>query len=114
MLKITQRQDASPRSLVLVLEGRLAGLWVEELDAYCRKMSENDHHCAVLDLTGVTFIDADGKSLLSRLWNRGAELRASGCLTRCVIEEITGGGRFDSSSKNDDKVVSRVTQHNEP
>ncbi len=110
MLKITQRHDASPRSIVLVLEGRLAGLWVEELDAYCRKMSENEHHCTVLDLTGVTFIDADGKLLLSRLWNRGAELRASGCLTRCVIEEITGGGRFDSSSKNDDKVASRVTQ----
>lgn len=110
MLKITQQQGASPKSLFLVLEGRLTGLWVEELDAYCRRISEDDHHCTVLDLTGVTFVDAAGKSLLARLWNRGAELRASGCLTRCVVEEITRGGRFDPSSKNDDKVASRVTQ----
>jgi len=50
----------------------------------------------MIDLTGVTFIDADGKALLTKLWQQGAELRALGCLTRCVVEEITGAGRIDS------------------
>lgn len=92
MLKITQQRGVSPHSLLLVLEGRLAGSWVEELDAYWRKMSEEDHHRAVIDLAGVTFVDADGKSLLARLWGQGAELQASGCLTRCIVDEITRDG----------------------
>ena len=96
MLKITQQRGASSRSLFLVLEGRLAGLWVEELDAYCRKMSKDNHHGTVLDLTGVTFVDVAGKSLLARLWRQGAELRASGCLTRCIVEEITKTSRVRS------------------
>lgn len=110
MLKITQQRGATPHSLFVVLEGRLAGPWVEELDAYCRKMFEDHHHCAVLDLTGVTFVDKDGKSLLARLWGQGAELRASGCLTRCIVEEITKGGTFNASSKDEDKFASRATQ----
>jgi anti-anti-sigma regulatory factor len=96
MLKITPRPGASPRSLFLILEGRLAGLWVEELDAYCRKISEDDQRCTMVDLTGVTFIDAAGKSLLAHLWCQGAELRASGCLTRCVVAEITKTSRLKS------------------
>jgi anti-anti-sigma regulatory factor len=111
MLKITQQRGATSHSLFLVLEGRLAGPWVEELDAYCRKMSEDDQHCAVLDLTGVTFVDTDGKSLLARLWEQGAELRASGCLTRCVVDEITGASRIDPSNRNRDKLASKVPQN---
>jgi hypothetical protein len=48
-------------------------------------------------LTGVTFLDADGKALLTKLWQQGAELFAAGCLTRCVVEEIMGSGRVGSS-----------------
>jgi anti-anti-sigma regulatory factor len=48
----------------------------------------------VIDLAGVTFIDADGKTLLTMLWRQGATLRASGCLTRCMVEEITGACRI--------------------
>jgi len=58
----------------------------------------------VIDLTGVTFIDANGKALLTRLWQQGAELRAVGCLIRCVVEEITGSSRLASSSMNHNKV----------
>lgn len=89
MLKITGQEDKG-RGVALVIEGRLAGPWVAELDAYCRALSEHQQHCAKIDLGGVTFIDADGKALLARLWREGAELRASGCLTRCLVEELTG------------------------
>jgi anti-anti-sigma regulatory factor len=95
LLKITPQRDAAVSSVSLVVEGRLAGIWVEELNTYCRKMSEEHQHCTVIDLTGVTFIDAMGKALLASLWRQGAELRASGCLTKCVVEEITGLDRSD-------------------
>ena len=92
MLKITGQRDAASDSMSLLLEGRLVGPWVEELNSYWRQMSVNQQSGTMIDLTSVTFIDADGKALLTRLWRQGAELRASGCLTRCIIEEITKVG----------------------
>ncbi|MCA1957438.1 MAG: hypothetical protein LDL14_02765 [Nitrospira sp.] len=90
MLKITGRYCAGESSISLVLEGRLAGPWVEELDKCWCRLSRSQQRTAVIDLVGVTFIDAAGKTLLDRLWREGATLRASGCLTRCIVEEITG------------------------
>src|SRR5262249_31655441 len=39
----------------------------------------------------VTFIDAAGKGLLSRISDQGAKLKAVGCMTRSIVEEITRG-----------------------
>ena len=97
MLKITEKKDAVPASMSIILEGRLAGPWVEELHSYWRQISGNQQSGAVIDLTGVTFIDANGKALLTKLWQQGAELRTSGCLTRCIVEEITKASRAGSS-----------------
>ncbi|HWV44563.1 MAG TPA: hypothetical protein VN039_00820 [Nitrospira sp.] len=88
MLKITEQRGTEVDSLTLVLEGRLAGPWVEELQTSWHALSANGHHHVVINLADVTYIDAEGKTLLARLWRQGAELRASGCLTRCVVEEI--------------------------
>jgi ABC-type transporter Mla MlaB component len=97
MLKITEQQDVGSDSMSLMLEGRLAGPWVMELHECIVQASANQRRCARIDLGGVTFIDGDGKALLARLWREGAELRASGCLTRCVVEEIVGVGQVDQS-----------------
>ena len=97
MLKITQHQDAASESVSFVLEGRLAGPWVEELDTCWRVGGANLQSRTVVDLTGVTFVDADGRALLTRMWQQGAELRAAGCLTRCIVEEITASRRGDTS-----------------
>jgi len=97
MLKITGQRGAASDSMSLKLEGKLAGPWVEELNSYWRQMAANLQGGAVVDLTGVTFVDAKGKALLTRMWERGAELRAAGCLTRCIVEEITKAGRAGSS-----------------
>jgi anti-anti-sigma regulatory factor len=99
MLKITGQRNTESAFLTLILEGRLAGPWVEALDAYRREMSENQQRCAMIDLTAVTFIDAKGKALLTQLWQQGVELRASGCLTRCLVDEITGATRQDAKKK---------------
>ena len=97
MLKITEKKDLVPAYMSIILEGRLAGPWVEELHSYWCQISGNQQSGAVIDLTGVTFIDANGNALLAKLWQQGAELRAAGCLNRCVVEEITGSGRVKSS-----------------
>ncbi len=90
MLKITEQRSTGSESWSLLLEGRLAGPWVEELNAYSRRMSVDEQQSATIDLTGVTFIDDNGKMLLARLWQQGVRLRAAGCLTKCIVEEITG------------------------
>ncbi|MGQ0694732.1 MAG: hypothetical protein ACT4OL_04055 [Nitrospiraceae bacterium] len=100
MLKITGQRDAAPDSMSLILEGRLAGPWVEELNTYWRQMSVNQKSCTVIDLTGVTFIDAEGKALLVDLWRQGANLQATGCLNRCIVDEITKPGSEDFSNRN--------------
>ena len=100
MLKITQHRDAASESVSFMLEGRLAGPWVEELGTCWRQITANSQSRAVVDLTGVTFVDADGKALLTRMWQQGADLRAVGCLTKCIVEEITKAGHADSSSSS--------------
>lgn len=86
MLKITTQPGT--KLTKLVLEGRLAGPWVEELERSWREVAGAQQSPVAVDLSGVTFIDPEGKALLSKMWQRGAKLHASGCLTRCIVEEI--------------------------
>jgi len=97
MLKITEQRNEGAESMSLILEGRLAGPWIEELNSYWRQMSGDRQIRTVVDLTGVTFVDAEGRALLIQMWQHGARLQAIGCLNRCVVEEITKGGRTGSS-----------------
>ena len=96
MLKITEQRGQERDAMSLVLEGRLAGAWVEQLETYCSMMVLNRQRCTMIDLTGVRFIDINGKALLSRLWRQGISLRATGCLNRCIVAEITGTSLTDS------------------
>jgi anti-anti-sigma regulatory factor len=88
MLKITMHTDG--HSTTFELEGRLAGPWVEELKG-CWERAAGSQGRVLVDLTEVTFIDSDGKALLTRMHREGAELKAAGCLTRCIVEAITRG-----------------------
>ena len=85
MLKITTR--VTPGVVVLELEGRLAGLWVRELEL-CWRSALTRHPSVRVNLSAVMFIDADGKELLDRMYRQGAELVAKGCLNKCIIEGI--------------------------
>jgi len=89
MLRITSRTDADGRTVV-VLEGRLAGAWADEL-ARCWATLASTHDagsiCVALD--AVTFIDTAGRSVLRTMHESGAALTASGPMTRAILEEIT-------------------------
>ncbi|HET7438840.1 MAG TPA: hypothetical protein VFJ56_05030 [Nitrospira sp.] len=100
MLKITKHRDEASESVSFMLEGRLAGPWVKELEACWRRTEVPPKSRAVVDLTGVTFVDADGRALLTKMWREGAEFRAAGCLTKCIVEEITKTDRGGSSTSS--------------
>jgi ABC-type transporter Mla MlaB component len=76
-------------SLTLKVEGRLAGPWaLEAHDCWQNLVASKPRTTIRVDLTGVTMIDATGKALLARAHADGAELVASGCLMRAIVEEM--------------------------
>jgi hypothetical protein len=89
MLKITTHDNRPGKTLQL--EGKLAGPWVGVLERCWRNVADlpgGPRPC--VDLTGVTFIDAAGKDLLRALHLAGADLVAVECMTRAIVESITG------------------------
>lgn len=71
------------------VEGKLCGPWVAELEkAWMKVAAEAPAEDVVADLSEVTFIDSEGRSLLCRMLQQGAELRADRLLPRFVIDEI--------------------------
>ncbi len=87
MLKITLHDSAL--EFRLTLEGRLSGLWVQELEQCWKTASSTTHgRKTVLDLGEVDFVDPAGESLLARLHAQGVELVAVTPLIRAVLQEI--------------------------
>lgn len=97
MLKITS--DNSQGSAQLTLEGRLAGVWVTELEQFWRHMAASEQGSLIVDLRGVTFIEETGKALLAEMWREGAELIAAGCCNKPMIEQITGSRQSDTTDR---------------
>ena len=85
MLKISQTGKAN-RSVTLKLEGRVVGPWVAELRQICDQLLTGGR-ALKLDLSDVSFADADGVSALSHLKSRGV------VVTNCspfVEEQLKG------------------------
>ena len=86
MLRITSyRTDTTA---TLKVEGRIAGEWVGELSKAATTAEETSR--VVLDLGGVTYVDADGASLLRALRNRGFALAECSAFVSSLID---GGSR---------------------
>ena len=82
--------DDNPRVLTFRLEGRLEGVWIQELEACLESSLARPSDSTVrVDLTGVTFVDAAGKRSLSDIHKRGAQFVAADCLTKAIVEEVT-------------------------
>jgi len=87
MLKITIHNAMN--AATLKLEGRLAGPWVSELERSWRAVKDDSRDKPVLiDLCEVTFVDAEGRKLLSRLYEQGARMQTFGCMAKGIVEEI--------------------------
>ena len=92
MLRITTRDDG-PRT-VIVLEGRLVGPWVDQLEAcWSHELATREPGSIQILLADVVFVDAAGRKLLQSIHDRGAQLTAANLLTRVILEEVERSGR---------------------
>jgi anti-anti-sigma factor len=97
MLRISQRAaENEGGATCLRLEGQVTGPWVEELRRVCTEALGNNGHSTghvVIDLAGVSFLDADGIALFQELAARRV------LFTDCssfVAEQLRGVADVDS------------------
>jgi anti-anti-sigma regulatory factor len=87
MLKITIKEAAEARTVLL--EGILAGPWVDELEqTWLTLIGKHFDRLVVVDLSGVTFVGPEGKKVLGWIYEEGAELRGADVMNKAIIEEI--------------------------
>ena len=87
MFRVTIRQAGTAESWEL--EGSLSGKWAQELERCWRERTSNGTGALrQVHLKAVSYIDADGKRLLSEMYKDGAEIKACGCMARAVVEEV--------------------------
>jgi len=87
VIRITSHNESATTGLVL--EGKLAGGCVDELDK-CWQLASSTQTGLLVDLTSVSFIDDRGKQLLTKMHETGAKLVSSSLMSRCLIEELEG------------------------
>ena len=66
MLRITEISDDG-EEIVMKLEGKVIGVWVEDLKRVCLFHRDERSRVVVLDFSGVTFIEARGLEMLKHL-----------------------------------------------
>jgi hypothetical protein len=102
MLRITV-VDLSESAVVLRVEGRITGSWVEELRRTCAAHAFAAHAFVghtfpdevqlSLELSDVSFVDAAGIALLKELRSGGADLIRP---TPFIAERLKDGPSFDT------------------
>jgi outer membrane protein len=109
MLKITVKREEDKSTLML--EGKLAGPWVAELRNSWDAERATGKQIS-LDLNEVTFVDAEGKALLTKLHEEGAKLISRGCLMRSIVARICGesfdGMTYQSKMNSSSKVIKAI------
>jgi hypothetical protein len=88
MFKVTVRQEEA--SETWELEGKLSGDWVKELERCWKERISLAGVPLQVHLKAVSYIDAAGKQLLMQMHVRGVAIVGCGCMTKAVVEEITG------------------------
>jgi hypothetical protein len=86
MLKITERRPQSAGPTTLVVEGRLAGPWVDEL----RSSAKSQPRPLALDLAGVSYADEAGTALLGQLVAEGAEVVRTTAYVATLLATLPG------------------------
>ncbi len=88
MLRITLQETES--TIKLVLEGRVAGPWVDELDrVWVETAPRIGSRKVSIDLKNVTYADRAGKGVLRSIFSQsGAELVASSLGIQDLADEV--------------------------
>lgn len=87
MLKITIHNEAATTRFVL--EGKLTGPWVEELEKRWQvELSTEPGHFLQVYLADAILVDDPGKELLAAMHRRGVSLVADGLMAQAIVKEI--------------------------
>ncbi|MBX3276840.1 MAG: hypothetical protein KF868_02445 [Acidobacteria bacterium] len=87
MLRITVHDEGKATSFVV--EGKLVGPWVEELEKCWKSgLAADPSGAMVVNLEAVTFIDSAGRALLAGMRRQGARLLSTGVLINAIVAEI--------------------------
>lgn len=93
-LKITI--DERPATLTMKLEGRITGPWTDTLRESWDSLRQSDRKHFVVDLCGVTHVDAGGRQILAEIHRQtGARFLADTPLTKYFAEEAVRQGATD-------------------
>jgi hypothetical protein len=84
VLRITA---TSSDKVVLKLEGRLVGPWVDELKTTVLQTNASSLPLEI-DVSGLTFADDEGEKALSWLHRMGAHFQGKGLFTKCLFERL--------------------------
>ncbi len=80
-----------------VLEGKLVGPWVKELEKHWESaLAASSSRTMLVDLAEVSFIDAEGRALLARMRQKGVRLLSAGVLINAIVAEIDAQHRNQS------------------
>jgi len=91
MLKISVKDEGPEKKVLLEVEGRLAGPWVEELErCWESERKRVPSEVIVVRLSNVSFIDDAGRELLGKISHAGSKLEGHGCMVRAIIARIIG------------------------
>ena len=87
MLRITINDQAGVTSFVL--EGKLVGPWVKELEqCWESALAADPARSMLVNLAAVTFIDSEGRALLTRMRRQGVRLLSHGLLIDAIVAKI--------------------------
>ena len=99
MLRIYIHDEVPVTSFVL--EGKLVGPWVRELEkGWESALAANPSRMMLVDLADVSFIDSEGRALLARMRQKGARLLSTGVLINAIVDEIDAQQRKQSAEGN--------------
>jgi ABC-type transporter Mla MlaB component len=94
VLRVTTRINSG--KTCLVVEGRLAGACVGELERCWRSTASKESAESIfVDLSSVTSVDMAGKQLLRDMHEQGIRFTAAGLLAKCLIEELECSTRLE-------------------
>ena len=115
MLRITQIETGG--SPILKLEGKLGGLWVDELEHCWDAAASRLHDSAiVVDLRGLSYVDDRGRNLLLRMAREGASLVECSDFIRQLLQakdasQKTARGITHKTTKRMTKRAKKETHH---
>ena len=79
------------RQVTLKLEGKLSGPWVREVERCWLTLGDTARDRSVqIDLTDVSFVDAEGRALIEAMAKANVGLIAAGPMIKAIVEDVLG------------------------